>query len=146
MHLRVVFVIALLGLGCMRSGPSQSQRSLCGEGQQIVMASTLFCVYVDPEEPVDCGAELPFRHQVEDTVICSFDAAPDPVLLAAVFEATALPPLIDGLLGFVFGDNALDGTARDTAEDAGGDLAVPMAEDVRDGAFIEMSGDAGLGP
>jgi len=107
------FLVAtiLLSLGCMRSGPINSQRPLCGEGQQVVMAHTLFCVYVEPSEPVECGQEVPHRHQIEDTIICSFDPEPDPILLAAVVEATALPPLIDGLLGFVFGDNALDAGA-----------------------------------
>ena len=106
-----LLITTLLGLGCMRSGPINSQRPLCGDGQQIVMAHTLFCVYVEPEGPVECGEEVPHRHQIETTVICSFDPEPDPILLAAVAEATALPPLIDGLLGFVFGDDARDAGA-----------------------------------
>jgi len=107
----VLLAMTLSMLGCMRSGPINSQRPLCLDGEQIVMANTLFCVYVEPTTPVECGPEVPHRHQIEDTTICSFDPAPDPILLAAVVEATALPPLIDGLLGFVFGGDELDAGA-----------------------------------
>jgi hypothetical protein len=90
-------------VGCMRSGPIESDRPLCGEGEQIVMAHTLFCVYLQPTDPVECAAEVPHRHQLEDTVVCSHDPDPSPILLAAVAEAAALPPPLDGLFGFVFG-------------------------------------------
>jgi len=99
-------LLLICTVGCMRSGPIESDRPLCGDGEQIVMAHTLFCVYVEPIDPVECAPEVPHRHQLDDTVVCSHDPSPDPILLAAVAEAAAPPPPPDGLFGIVFGGPA----------------------------------------